>query len=240
MKIHAIYSYHSYYAQNKSVNNSGKTLNGQATDLRSMPMPNAYLPIKYNVNFKRYEFKKLSKSNFEILKNNTKKLAEQKKILFDESSLSFFENCYTLQLLNFLLNHKVIEDDNLKNNLGAIATHVLIHSDKFRHEMWREKFPQVIDKKLLKSNCEAIMDFADFISNHSIYSNPKVKEYMPFILGNVQKENITKRKIMANYLGENPQELDNEYEIYSDLATDRGYEINYLYNDKFHPEKLNY
>lgn len=238
MKIHSIScTKPNGYTSNKTVrgidnNNINNNIYKQMTDLSTMPNYYTYLPN--NINFNGHNLKTLDRREFRELKNSVKKFAKQNGIYLGDDSYAF-KSAWNLQLTDYLLHHKVFENDSFKRD-GAfnvdINLWVHVTSDRNRH-MPSYQHVTDIDEDLLKANCEAIMDFADFIAEHPIYSNPEVKRLLPPILGHIEEDNIDTRKITANYLATHPDKMEDEFHVYDDLVTGEGYEWHIKYEDDF-------
>ncbi len=219
--------------QNKSAKKTNKITHNQVNNLSTMPI--YYTPLSDNVNFKGHELRPLSNREFRTLKD--KVIAQGKKygIIFGADAYAF-KSQWQLQLTDFLLNHTVIRNTKLREGFDFwINMIVQTTSDRNRHESSYNHVTD-IDDNLLKSNCEAIMDFADFISEHPIYSHPNVQEYLTTILGWTETSNIEKRKMMANYLNDNPDELDDFWTVYEGLGTGEWFKWNSL-DSKYKPDR---
>lgn len=220
----------------KSLIRTDKNLYGQGADLNTIPT--YYLPQRNNTNFNGHELKtELSRKELRDLKSEFKNLVrryniELKKYGFDDVSKATFEDDYILQFAEFILKHKIIENEGVRDSFRYIFTSVYLSSDR-NHNQPSCEHTFDIDKPLLKSNCEAIMDFVDYISESKIYSNSEVSRILNTILTTIRAENVDRRKIMVNYLEKNPDKLDDFWEIWDGLASEDGYKYHSSYDNDF-------
>jgi len=238
MKIYSINNINqNSYTIHKSLKCADKNVYAGKTDYNTISACYTYLPN--NTNFKGREWKTLGRREFRELTKDVTNRAKKYGIIFKADTLApeVFDYDYVLELADYFLKHKIIENDGVRQAFNYICSQVALSSDKNRNQPSCEHTYDM-DYSLLKSNCEAIMDFADFIVEHPIYSNSEVQRIMGTVLEMIRADNIEKKKVMANYLALNPDKLEDSWAIWDGLVSGDGYDKHLSYDDDFNPKEL--
>lgn len=135
-----------------------------------------------------------------------------------------------LQLADFLLNHKIIENDGVKDHF-----HHILFQCYWGSAERNINNKEVVNHKLLRSNCNKMKEWVDFIVNHPIYPHPEVQRLLSESLSNTHRKSLEERKIMANYFALNPDKLD-EFEVFDAFVIGDGYKKHMDWDDDFDPE----
>ena len=224
MKICSIDYTNSNLYVNKLSKHANKNFCQQKTEPDTVFQYYTNLEQKYNVNFNGYCLKELSNKELKQLKHNVISQAKKYGINLgnDNIARTAFKDGYILQLADYLLNHTAIKNKGVRDSFENIHKAVYIDSGK-NHNFANSKHTFDIDYPLLKSNCEAIMDFADYISKSSIYSNLEVGKFLHTMFSVVRTNNVSIRKMKIDYLETHMYRLEEiALEIWNDLISDNG------------------
>lgn len=132
-------------------------------------------------------------------------------IKFDFSN---FETKYHWKLANYLLNHEIINNPDVKDEMRSI---MLIT----RYENGNGP----IDMYATKAKADTVKDYVDFIVSHPVYEHPNVKAVLGKMISSatIVPSKINEYKFMADYCAKHPESLNNIDDVFSNLVLREGY-----------------